>query len=40
MERKCNNLPFLLLMQTSKVIHNQIKEEMAKNKLGITEFSV
>ncbi|WP_231507804.1 MarR family winged helix-turn-helix transcriptional regulator [Bacillus sp. UNC41MFS5] len=27
-------------MQTSKAIHEQIKEEMAKNKLGITEFSV
>ncbi|MBT2695867.1 MarR family transcriptional regulator [Bacillus sp. ISL-40] len=40
MERKCNNLPFLILMQTSKAIHDRIKEEMAKNKLGITEFSV
>ncbi|MEH7374672.1 MULTISPECIES: MarR family winged helix-turn-helix transcriptional regulator [Bacillaceae] len=40
MERKCSNLPFLLLMQTSKAIHDRIKEEMAKNKLGITEFSV
>ncbi|WP_144549631.1 MarR family winged helix-turn-helix transcriptional regulator [Bacillus sp. X1(2014)] len=40
MERKCNNLPFLILMQTSKSIHDRIKEEMAKNKLGITEFSV
>ncbi|MFF2857774.1 MarR family winged helix-turn-helix transcriptional regulator [Peribacillus sp. NPDC058002] len=40
MERKCNNLHFLILMQTSKAIHDRIKEEMAKNKLGITEFSV
>lgn len=40
MERKCNNLPFLILMQTSKAIHDRIKEEMAKNNLGITEFSV
>ncbi|MDR7002995.1 MarR family transcriptional regulator [Neobacillus niacini] len=40
MERKCNNLPFLILMQTSKAIHERIKEEMAKNNLGITEFSV
>ncbi|WML53253.1 MarR family transcriptional regulator [Neobacillus sp. PS3-12] len=40
MERKCNNLPFLVLMQTSKAIHERIKEEMAKNKLSITEFSV
>jgi MarR family 2-MHQ and catechol resistance regulon transcriptional repressor len=27
-------------MQTSKVIHERIKEEIAKNKLSITEFSV
>lgn len=40
MKRKCENLPFLILMQTSKAIHDRIKEEMAKNKLGITEFSV
>jgi MarR family transcriptional regulator, 2-MHQ and catechol-resistance regulon repressor len=40
MERKCTNLPFLILMQTSKVIQDRIKEEMAKNNLGITEFSV
>jgi MarR family transcriptional regulator, 2-MHQ and catechol-resistance regulon repressor len=40
MERKCNNLPFLLLMQISKAIHERIKEEMASNKLSITEFSV
>ncbi|MGF6952907.1 MarR family 2-MHQ and catechol resistance regulon transcriptional repressor [Neobacillus sp. B4I6] len=40
MERKCNNLPFLILMQASKAIHDRIKEEMTKNKLGITEFSV
>ncbi|MDR7235912.1 MarR family winged helix-turn-helix transcriptional regulator [Neobacillus drentensis] len=40
MERKCSNLPFLILMQTSKAIHDRIKDEMAKNKLGITEFSV
>ncbi|MFJ5716785.1 MarR family winged helix-turn-helix transcriptional regulator [Neobacillus sp. NPDC093127] len=40
MENKCNNLPFLELMQTSKAIHDRIKVEMAKNKLSITEFSV
>ncbi|MEH7390294.1 MarR family winged helix-turn-helix transcriptional regulator [Bacillus sp. JJ1474] len=40
MERTCTNLPFLILMQTSKEIHDQIKEEMAQNKLSITEFSV
>jgi MarR family 2-MHQ and catechol resistance regulon transcriptional repressor len=27
-------------MQTSKAIHDRIKDEIAKNKLGITEFSV
>ncbi|KAB2332142.1 MarR family transcriptional regulator [Cytobacillus depressus] len=40
MARKCMNLPFLILMQTSKEIHERIKEEMTKNKLSITEFSV
>ncbi|MEH7109729.1 MarR family winged helix-turn-helix transcriptional regulator [Bacillus sp. JJ1764] len=40
MERKCNNLPFLVLMQTSKAIHEKIKEEIAKNNFSITEFSV
>lgn len=40
MENKCTNLPFLLLMQTSKAVHDRIKEEMSKNKLNITEFSV
>ncbi|WP_312474959.1 MarR family transcriptional regulator [Neobacillus sp.] len=40
MEKKCTNLPFLVLMQTSKAIHERIKEEMTKNKLSITEFSV
>ncbi|MFF3023837.1 MarR family winged helix-turn-helix transcriptional regulator [Gottfriedia sp. NPDC057948] len=40
MEKKCKNLPFLLLMQTSKAIHDRIKDEMAKYKLSITEFSV
>jgi len=40
MEKKCTNLPFLLLMQTSKAVHDRIKEEMSKNKLNITEFSV
>lgn len=40
MERRCTNLPFLILMQTSKSIHERIKEEMTRNKLSITEFSV
>lgn len=40
MERKCSNQPFLLLMQTSKEIQERIRDEMSKNKLSITEFSV
>jgi MarR family 2-MHQ and catechol resistance regulon transcriptional repressor len=40
MERKCDNLPFLILMQTSKAIYDRIKEQMAKSELSITEFSV
>jgi MarR family transcriptional regulator, 2-MHQ and catechol-resistance regulon repressor len=40
MEKKCTNLPFLNLMQTSKAIYDRIKEEIAKYKVGITEFSV
>jgi MarR family transcriptional regulator, 2-MHQ and catechol-resistance regulon repressor len=33
-------LPFLVLMQTSKAVHERIKKEMSKNKLNIMEFSV
>ncbi|WP_353616538.1 MarR family transcriptional regulator [Bacillus sp. AFS029533] len=40
LEKKCKHLPFLLLMQTSKAIHDRIKDEMAKYNLSITEFSV
>ncbi|MCQ6279499.1 MarR family transcriptional regulator [Bacillus sp. EB600] len=40
MEKQCTNQPFLVLMQTSKAIQERIGEEMNKNKLGITEFSV
>ncbi|MFP7298754.1 MarR family winged helix-turn-helix transcriptional regulator [Neobacillus niacini] len=40
MERRCTNQPFLLLMQTSKAIQERIRDEMSKNKLSITEFSV
>ena len=40
MGKKCTNLPFLQLMQTSKAVHDRMKEEMSKNKLNITEFSV
>lgn len=40
MNRKCTNSPFLMLMQTSKAIHERIKLEMIKYNLSITEFSV
>lgn len=40
MERKCTNQPFLLLMQTSKAIQERVRDEMSKNNLSITEFSV
>ena len=40
MERKCTNQLFLMLMQTSKAIQERIRDEMSKNKLSITEFSV
>ncbi|WP_317845688.1 MarR family transcriptional regulator [Bacillus sp. S3] len=40
LEEKCTNLPFLLLMQTSKAIQERIRDEMAKNHLSITDFSV
>ncbi|MFC0273397.1 MarR family winged helix-turn-helix transcriptional regulator [Metabacillus herbersteinensis] len=40
MERKCSNHPFLMLMQTARVFHEQIRDDMTKNNLSITEFSV
>ncbi len=40
MDRKCRNLPFLVLMQTSKGIQESMRLEMSKNNLSITEFSV
>lgn len=40
MERKCTNQSFLLLMHTSKAIQDHIKDDMSKNNLSITEFSV
>ncbi|MEK3856561.1 MarR family winged helix-turn-helix transcriptional regulator [Cytobacillus sp. FSL H8-0458] len=40
MENICTNQPFMILMQTSKAIQDQIREDMAKNNLTITEFSV
>ncbi|WP_394233520.1 MarR family winged helix-turn-helix transcriptional regulator [Niallia oryzisoli] len=40
MERKCSNLPYLLLMQTSKAVQERMRLELAKNNISITEFSV
>jgi MarR family 2-MHQ and catechol resistance regulon transcriptional repressor len=40
MERKCTNHPFLLLMQTARVFQEEIRDEMIKKNLSITEFSV
>ncbi|WP_338448140.1 MarR family transcriptional regulator [Niallia oryzisoli] len=40
MERKCSNLPFLVLLQTSKAIQERMRLELTKNNLSITEFSV
>lgn len=40
MNRKCTNLPFLVLMQTSKGIQESMRLEMSKYNLSITEFSV
>jgi MarR family transcriptional regulator, 2-MHQ and catechol-resistance regulon repressor len=40
MKRECTNQPFLELMHTSKVIQERIRDEMSKNNLSITEFSV
>ncbi len=40
MERACKSEPFKLIMETSKQIQDQIKVEISKNDLNITEFSV
>jgi MarR family transcriptional regulator, 2-MHQ and catechol-resistance regulon repressor len=40
MNVKCTNTPFLLIMQTSKAIQDRIRDEMSKNNLSVTEFSV
>ncbi|MEH7381100.1 MarR family transcriptional regulator [Bacillus sp. JJ1533] len=40
MERKCTNQPFLILMQTSRAIQDRIRDDMMKNNLSITDFSV
>jgi MarR family 2-MHQ and catechol resistance regulon transcriptional repressor len=38
--RKCKNLPYLVLMQTSKAIQDRLRLELSKNNLSITDFSV
>ncbi|MGG3890407.1 MarR family winged helix-turn-helix transcriptional regulator [Metabacillus fastidiosus] len=40
MAGKCTNEPYLMLMQTSRVIQERIRDDMTKNNLSITEFSV
>ncbi|CRK81247.1 MarR family winged helix-turn-helix transcriptional regulator [Neobacillus massiliamazoniensis] len=40
MRRKCSNLPYLVLMQTSKAIQDRLRLELSKNNLSITDFSV
>ena len=40
MEDKCKNETFLVLMETSKAIHEKIRIELNNYKLNITEFSV
>ncbi|NRD76992.1 MarR family transcriptional regulator [Bacillus sp. BRMEA1] len=40
MNEKCRNLPYLVLMQTSKAVQERIRLEMGVNHLSMTEFSV
>lgn len=40
MGRQCPNHTFLMLMQTSRTIQDRIREDMVKNNLSITDFSV
>lgn len=39
-ETTCRNVPYLILMQTSKAVQERIRLEMSENNLTITEFSV
>jgi MarR family 2-MHQ and catechol resistance regulon transcriptional repressor len=39
-ETACRNVPYLILMQTSKAVQERIRLEMSENNLTITEFSV
>ncbi len=40
MEGTCSNKPYLAIMQTSKAIQEQIRTELAKYGVSITEFAV
>ena len=40
MEKTCTNLPYLVLMQTSKAVQDCMRVEMSQYSLSITEFSV
>jgi len=40
METTCTNLPYLVLMQTSKAVQDCMRVEMSQYNLSITEFSV
>jgi MarR family 2-MHQ and catechol resistance regulon transcriptional repressor len=39
-EATCRNVPYLILMKTSKAVQERIRLEMSENNLTITEFSV
>ncbi|MCM3724641.1 MarR family transcriptional regulator [Neobacillus cucumis] len=40
METTCTNLPYLVLMQTSKAVQDRMRLELSQYNLSITEFSV
>ncbi|AGK55885.1 MarR family winged helix-turn-helix transcriptional regulator [Bacillus sp. 1NLA3E] len=40
MDGTCSNKPYLAIMQTSKAIQEQIRIEMSKHRVSITEFAV
>ncbi|WP_316572228.1 MarR family transcriptional regulator [Neobacillus sp. YIM B06451] len=40
MDRRFPSQTFIVLMKTAKGIHEKIRDEMQKNKLSVTEFSV
>lgn len=40
MEKICTNLPYLVLMQTSKAVQERMRSELNQYNLSMTEFSV